>query len=60
MFQALMEGLFPNHQYGQESTIGTIDHLKNPSLKKMKEIGREEVNKYNMYIRFICTPENTV
>ena len=30
------------------------------SLKKMQEIGREEVNKYNMYIRFTCTPENTI
>ena len=24
------------------------------SMRKMKEIGREEVNKYNMYIRFTC------
>ena len=30
------------------------------SLRKMKEIGREEVNKYNVYIRFTCTPENTI
>jgi hypothetical protein len=27
------------------------------SAKKMKEIGREEVNKYNMYVKFYCTPE---
>jgi len=30
------------------------------SIKKMKEIGREEANKYGVYIRFVCTPENTV
>ena len=30
------------------------------SLKKMQEIGRTEVNKYNMYIRFTCTPETTI
>ena len=30
------------------------------SLKKMQEIGKEEVNKYNMYIRFTCTLENTI
>ena len=30
------------------------------SLNKMKEIGKTEVNKYNMYIRFTCTPENTI
>ena len=27
------------------------------SIRKMEEIGREEVNKYNMYIKFYCTPE---
>ena len=30
------------------------------SLKKMKEIGREEVNKHDIYIRFLCTPEETI
>jgi len=30
------------------------------SLKKMQEIGRTEVNKYNIYIRFTCTPEQTI
>ena len=27
------------------------------AAKKMKEIGRAEVNQYNMYIKFYCTPE---
>ena len=30
------------------------------SKKKMKEIGRAEVNKHNMFIRFTCTPQNTI
>ena len=30
------------------------------SAIKMKEIGRADVNKYNMYIKFYCTPENTI
>ena len=30
------------------------------SLNKMKQLGKTEVNKYNMYIRFTCTPENTI
>ena len=30
------------------------------SLNKIQEIGREEVNKHNIYVRFICTPETTV
>jgi len=31
-FSKTLEGLFPNHPYGQQTTIGTSDHLKNPSL----------------------------
>ena len=30
------------------------------SLKKMKEIGRTDVNQYNMFVKFYCTPENTI
>jgi predicted Zn-dependent peptidase len=28
--------LFPTHNYGQQSTIGTIEHLKNPSLNAIR------------------------
>jgi predicted Zn-dependent peptidase len=34
---ATFDALFPNHQYGQQTTIGTIEHLKNPSLKEIKK-----------------------
>ena len=30
------------------------------SMKKMKDLGPEEVNKHNMFIRFTCTPEKTI
>ena len=30
------------------------------SLNKMQQLGREEVNKYNMYIRFTCTPQQII
>ena len=30
------------------------------SIVKMEEIGRTDVNKYGMFIKFYCTPENTV
>lgn len=33
----VLENLFPTHNYGQQTTIGTIEHLKNPSIKKIKE-----------------------
>lgn len=29
--------LFKKHQYGTQTTIGTIDHLKNPSITKIKD-----------------------
>ena len=37
VFEALFEGMFKNHTYGTQTTIGTIDHLKNPSMKKIME-----------------------
>ena len=30
------------------------------SLDKMEDIGRKEVNKYGMYIKFYCTPFNEI
>ena len=30
------------------------------SMNKMLEIGREEVNKHNIYIKFTCNPINTI
>lgn len=42
VYDAIMSSLFKNHTYGTQTTIGTIDHLKNPSLI--------EINKfYNKY-----------
>ncbi|MDP4199165.1 MAG: insulinase family protein [Bacteroidota bacterium] len=35
--EALMAAIFQKHPYGQQTTIGTIEHLKNPSIKKIKE-----------------------
>ncbi len=32
MFEAYFGSMFKNHQYGTQTTIGTIEHLKNPSL----------------------------
>lgn len=44
--------LFPTHNYGQQTTIGTIEHLKNPSLVEI----RKYYNKYyvpnNMILAF--------
>lgn len=37
IWQALFEGLFPTHTYGTQTTIGTIEHLKNPSVSEIKK-----------------------
>lgn len=35
LWEAIFAGLFTNHNYGKQTTIGTIDHLKNPSMKEI-------------------------
>ncbi|PKP03323.1 MAG: peptidase M16 [Bacteroidetes bacterium HGW-Bacteroidetes-6] len=37
VFTALLEGLFQNHPYGTQTTIGTQEHIKNPSMKNIRE-----------------------
>jgi predicted Zn-dependent peptidase len=32
VYAAMLDGLFPTNNYGQQTTIGTVEHLKNPSL----------------------------
>ena len=36
-YKKLNELLYPNHPYGTQTTIGTGDHLKNPSMVKIHE-----------------------
>ncbi|MDR0364967.1 MAG: insulinase family protein [Bacteroidales bacterium] len=35
--EALFEGLYPNHPYGQQTTLGSQEHLRNPSMKNIRE-----------------------
>ncbi|RYZ28530.1 MAG: insulinase family protein, partial [Sphingobacteriales bacterium] len=35
--ETLMAALFPVHNYGQQTTIGTVEHLKNPSLLEIRK-----------------------
>ncbi|MCT3816933.1 peptidase M16 [Elizabethkingia anophelis] len=37
VFETMFAGLFPENNYGKQTTIGTIEHLKNPSLKAIRE-----------------------
>lgn len=36
-FDALMAKMFPTHSYGTQTTIGTQEHLKNPSLVEIRK-----------------------
>jgi len=42
VWETLDQALFPNHPYGQQTTLGTQEHLKNPSITNIK-------NYYNTY-----------
>lgn len=37
VWEQLLAGLFQKHPYGTQTTIGTIDHLKNPSITEIKK-----------------------
>ncbi|MEP6582741.1 MAG: insulinase family protein [Ginsengibacter sp.] len=40
--------LFPTNNYGQQTTIGTIEHLKNPSLKAIRDFYNKNYVPNNM------------
>jgi len=42
VYEAMLANMFTNHAYGTQTTIGTVEHLKNPSLVKIR-------NYYNTY-----------
>jgi predicted Zn-dependent peptidase len=35
--ELLLSNLFRNHNYGKQTTIGTVEHLKNPSLMEIRK-----------------------
>jgi zinc protease len=43
-YEAMYEAIFKKHPYGTQTVIGTIDHLKNPSITNIK-------NYFNTYYR---------
>ncbi len=36
VWEAIDQALFPNHPYGRQTTLGTQEHLKNPSITNVK------------------------
>jgi len=49
-WDALLAGLFQKHPYGTQTTIGTVEHLKNPSLKTLKDYYNTKYVPNNMCI----------
>jgi predicted Zn-dependent peptidase len=49
-WSALMSSLFQKHSYGTQTTIGTIDHLKNPSMKEIMKYYNKNYVPNNMAI----------
>ena len=37
VWETTLEALFPTNTYGTQTTIGTVEHLKNPSIKEIKK-----------------------
>jgi predicted Zn-dependent peptidase len=50
VFQAFMSGLLPEHPYGTQTTIGTGDHLKRPSMVKIHQYFKDYYVPNNMAI----------
>lgn len=50
LFEALELKLFPKHPYGTQTTIGTVEHLKNPSISRIRAYHRAQYRPDNMAI----------
>ncbi|WP_317900081.1 M16 family metallopeptidase [Aurantibacillus circumpalustris] len=50
VWEALFSALFKNHTYGTQTTIGTIEHLKNPSMVEINKYYRKYYVPNNMAI----------
>jgi predicted Zn-dependent peptidase len=48
--EAMIFGLFPNHPYGKQTTLGEPEHLKNPSMKNIREFYEKYYVANNMAI----------
>ena len=50
LIEEYFENFWKNHPYGQQTVLGSVDHLKNPSLTKMKEYYNKYYIANNMYL----------
>ncbi len=61
-YETMSKHLFKKHTYGTQSTIGTSEHLKNPSMEKIHQYFNERYVTNNMAIVLSgdLDPDNTV
>ena len=50
LIEEYFEHFWKKHPYGQQTVLGTVDHLKNPSLTKMREYYDKYYIANNMYL----------
>ncbi len=48
--EVMLAALFPNHPYGQQTTLGSQEHLKNPSMTNIKRFFEQYYVPNNMAI----------
>ena len=62
VWEVFYANLFKNHTYGTQTTIGTVEQLKNPSIKKIIEYYNERYVPENMAICMSgdLDPEKTI
>lgn len=50
IYEELLKHIFPTHQYGTQTTLGTIKDLKNPSIRNVKNFFNQHYVPNNMAI----------
>lgn len=50
VFDEMLAGLFQNHTYGTQTTLGSVEHLRNPSLNAIRDYYDQYYNPNNMVI----------
>ena len=50
LIQEVLKNVFKNHPYGQQSVLGKVEHLKNPSLQKMYKFYKDYYVPNNMVL----------
>jgi len=62
VYEKVMAELFQKHAYGTQTTIGTVEHLKNPSLNKIRAYYEKYYVPNNMAIILVgdLNPEQTI